>query len=319
MFYLGTRCKYKYFLYKITFYSLFYNFLCSWTMIFDTMMEPCIRFVTKFVKILGLIFLSLFVVLTTSVVVIFYSCLLPIKIEESIYWTIYHLVFGHWLLLNIVFNYFKGSFTCPGYTKNDETITICKKCMMPKPLRAHHCRVCNRCVLKMDHHCPWLNNCVGFYNHRYFFMFCVYMLLGCVYVSVVAYPMFKRHYNIYWSQQLQPGRSYLSYHNIIMFEFLLCSTACLALLGMVIWHARLISCGETSIESHINRTERKKLEACGKVYKNPFDKGFINNWKILLGLNNKRSFWRHILLPSSHEPHGDGIHWTDDLDTSEVV
>lgn len=34
---------------------------------------------------------------------------------------------------------------------------ICEKCFMIKPDRAHHCSVCNSCVLKMDHHCPWYN------------------------------------------------------------------------------------------------------------------------------------------------------------------
>lgn len=29
----------------------------------------------------------------------------------------------------------------------------CKKCMASKPPRAHHCKSCNRCVLRMDHHC----------------------------------------------------------------------------------------------------------------------------------------------------------------------
>jgi hypothetical protein len=29
---------------------------------------------------------------------------------------------------------------------------FCKKCQLPKPSRAHHCSVCNKCVLKMDHH-----------------------------------------------------------------------------------------------------------------------------------------------------------------------
>ncbi|KAG1473845.1 hypothetical protein G6F56_000713 [Rhizopus delemar] len=28
----------------------------------------------------------------------------------------------------------------------------CKKCHLPKPERAHHCSVCNTCVLKFDHH-----------------------------------------------------------------------------------------------------------------------------------------------------------------------
>lgn len=29
----------------------------------------------------------------------------------------------------------------------------CDKCDSFKPLRAHHCSVCGKCVLKMDHHC----------------------------------------------------------------------------------------------------------------------------------------------------------------------
>merc|ERR1712057_121382 len=44
----------------------------------------------------------------------------------------------------------------------------CRKCVKVKPDRCHHCRVCQRCVLKMDHHCPWINNCVGFYNYKFF-------------------------------------------------------------------------------------------------------------------------------------------------------
>ena len=32
----------------------------------------------------------------------------------------------------------------------------CKRCKAFKPSRAHHCSICNRCVVKMDHHCPWV-------------------------------------------------------------------------------------------------------------------------------------------------------------------
>lgn len=38
-----------------------------------------------------------------------------------------------------------------------EAVSICKKCIAPKPPRTHHCSICNRCVLKMDHHCRILN------------------------------------------------------------------------------------------------------------------------------------------------------------------
>lgn len=44
-----------------------------------------------------------------------------------------------------------------------------------RPPRAHHCRICKRCVRRMDHHCPWINNCVGERNQKYFLQFLVYV------------------------------------------------------------------------------------------------------------------------------------------------
>jgi len=54
----------------------------------------------------------------------------------------------------------------------DKPGRFCRKCWVPKPPRAHHCSICDRCVLKMgmlhlswlehslnpglDHHCPWM-------------------------------------------------------------------------------------------------------------------------------------------------------------------
>ena len=35
----------------------------------------------------------------------------------------------------------------------------CKKCRAVKPLSAHHCSTCKRCIIHLDHHCPWINNC----------------------------------------------------------------------------------------------------------------------------------------------------------------
>ena len=33
--------------------------------------------------------------------------------------------------------------------------TLCSRCEAYRPPRAQHCRVCHRCVRRMDHHCPW--------------------------------------------------------------------------------------------------------------------------------------------------------------------
>jgi len=49
-----------------------------------------------------------------------------------------------------------------------------------KPLRAHHCRACGKCVLKYDHHCPWIGQCVGARNHKFFLQFVFWGCLFCV-------------------------------------------------------------------------------------------------------------------------------------------
>ncbi len=56
-------------------------------------------------------------------------------------------------------------------------LTMCSQCQTFKPPFSHHCRICNRCVSRMDHHCPWMNNCVGAGNLKHFTLFLVYTWL----------------------------------------------------------------------------------------------------------------------------------------------
>lgn len=49
--------------------------------------------------------------------------------------------------------------------------SVCKKCSFKRPLSAHHCSICNRCVNGLDHHCLILNICVGYPNYHYFFSY----------------------------------------------------------------------------------------------------------------------------------------------------
>ena len=36
----------------------------------------------------------------------------------------------------------------------------------------------------------WLNNCVGFGNHRYFFLYMVYTILGCFFLAAFGFRIF---------------------------------------------------------------------------------------------------------------------------------
>ena len=52
--------------------------------------------------------------------------------------------------------------------------SMCGQCQTFKPPGSHHCRICNRCISRMDHHCPWMNNCVGAGNLKHFILFLCY-------------------------------------------------------------------------------------------------------------------------------------------------
>jgi palmitoyltransferase ZDHHC3/7/25 len=53
-------------------------------------------------------------------------------------------------------------------------LSMCSQCQTFKPPHSHHCRICNRCISRMDHHCPWMNNCIGASNMKHFILFLIY-------------------------------------------------------------------------------------------------------------------------------------------------
>ena len=203
------------------------------------------------------------------------------------------------------------------------TQNVCRKCIFPKPARAHHCSICTRCILNLDHHCPWINNCVGHLNHRYFFQFCLFLTLGAVYVATLGFAEFQ-HYlfgrkvfsyvDLFVGGRLDsvdilPSVSNPSTAYTFLFLFIVAVTAGVVLFGFTLWHFWLITNAETTIEFHTNSTERKRLRKLKEKFVNPYDLGFILNWKMFLGVNQWYEIFYKNLLPSRHRPFCDGINW----------
>jgi palmitoyltransferase len=303
--------------------------------VFDTLIQPAFWCVDNFTCVLGPFFVITVTFLTACAVFIAYWVGLPYYLQYKNRYLTYCLVaLGHYLLLNISFHYWKALTTSPGTPPTDivlqEVVSVCKKCISPKPPRTHHCSVCNMCVLKMDHHCPWLNNCVGYYNHRHFFLYMIFMVIGCLFLMIFGFEIAWDEFIEKWGQEKssstedrssstelsgerryytdQGGFYVFNRRSLVFFETFITSGCFFCLGALTLWHAKLIHAGQTSIEAHINRAETKRLAELGKVYRNPYNFSPFYNWCLFLGLVDGRG-WMSVLLPSSHKPPREGLTW----------
>lgn len=96
---------------------------------------------------------------------------------------------------------------------------------------------------------------------------------------------------------------------ITYYIFLAALTVSILLLGLIWWHGRMIGRGVTSLERVLNKHYAEQCQEQGFVFVNPYDFGFLGNWKRFLGVETKSEFIRRVLLPSTHKPIGDGVTW----------
>ncbi|OAD55203.1 putative palmitoyltransferase ZDHHC23 [Eufriesea mexicana] len=56
---------------------------------------------------------------------------------------------------------------------------LCITCKRRAPPKAHHCQMCQTCILNREYHCKWLDCCIGSSNLKWY--------LGCLFFSAIAF------------------------------------------------------------------------------------------------------------------------------------
>ncbi|XP_063172643.1 palmitoyltransferase ZDHHC3-like [Candoia aspera] len=173
---------------------------------------------------------------------------------------------------------------------SNEDWTVCNRCETYRPPRAHHCRICHRCVRRMDHHCPWINNCVGELNQKYFIQFLFYTGLASLYamglvLATWLWPIDRSSASkASGAEGGVPGDRVQIAHRII----LLVESILFGLFVMVIFYDQLVSIitDETPVEQLRNRLLKEAPPRGGSHTRKPkiallrevFGRGFVICW-----------------------------------------
>lgn len=158
-----------------------------------------------------------------------------------------------------------------------EDWSICTRCESYRPPRAHHCRVCRRCVRKMDHHCPWVNNCVGEFNQKYFLQFLLYVGLASSYalgLVIAAWVYHDRQDNISTARELytQSTQHARILHTIFvsiesaLFGLFVCAVSCDQLQAIFNDETAIeaVQRGSSRLKKVVKRSKKNLLgEVCG--------------------------------------------------------
>ncbi|OBZ90978.1 putative palmitoyltransferase ZDHHC20 [Choanephora cucurbitarum] len=177
----------------------------------------------------------------------------------------------------------------------------CSICQLWKPDRAHHCKVCNACVLRMDQ----VNGCIGVRNHRYYLQFLMYVTLFATLTFVTSLAMF------------------VQYHGLSLFDRLALSIIILSGIIVIVVgpftgsHIWLILINRTTIENsqfqHWNKIRQKNQSAEMKpagfteAGNNVFYQNCNRNW--IEVMSDNKWLWFLPFSSKSEVMRLDGVHY----------
>ncbi|CAD8181287.1 unnamed protein product [Paramecium octaurelia] len=138
---------------------------------------------------------------------------------------------------------------------------FCMQCLNEQPMRAKHCQYCKKCVPLFDHHCPWIGICIGEKNKL---LFLIYMFVQIA--------------------QLIVGIR-ISVQNIGLLVVM--GVIVLLLTSLLGFHAFYVAKNITTWEY----LSWKRISYINQNSRYPFDKGVINNVRLLLQISCEKQIY----------------------------
>ncbi|NXN18829.1 ZDH23 Palmitoyltransferase, partial [Indicator maculatus] len=164
----------------------------------------------------------------------------------------------------------------------------CTKCQLVKPARAGHCRLCGRCVRRLDHHCVWINSCVGEQNHQAFILALSFFMLTAVYGITLTLHTICRGRTPFVALFYCPG-AYSDYSSALSFTCVWYCAIVTAGMGYILLIQLLnISYNVTEREARLalrDNTGRRLLGGL-VIDTGQYNRGFLCNWGHFLSLGS---------------------------------
>ncbi|XP_074708888.1 palmitoyltransferase ZDHHC23 isoform X3 [Strix uralensis] len=164
----------------------------------------------------------------------------------------------------------------------------CTKCQLVRPARAGHCRLCGRCVRRLDHHCVWINSCVGEQNHQAFILALSFFMLTSVYGITLTLHTVCRGRTPFVALFYCPG-AYSDYSSALSFTCVWYCAIVTAGMGYILLIQLLnISYNVTEREARLalrDNTGRRLLGGL-VIDTGQYNRGFLCNWGHFLSLGS---------------------------------
>ncbi|XP_003747453.1 palmitoyltransferase ZDHHC20-like [Galendromus occidentalis] len=152
-------------------------------------------------------------------------------------------------------------------------LNLCMRCRLFVPPRAHHCRICGRCILRMDHHCPFFGNCIHFGNMKFFLLTLIYAFVSCAFIVTTLYTIMHGPYPHFdkTNRRLSEMDEYLL---TAVFAISMASSLAIgAFLAYCLWH---VFRNSTPVELFIAIKNKYPRGS-------PYDNGAYHNWREIFG------------------------------------